>query len=302
MLGGIIEIASDQRSLAVHRGLLQIRDNDQVLGHYPIDDITAVILTGHQQRLSKNVMIRLAEVGAVIVVCGRNFHPISMLLPTHGHHRQQQRIAWQIKLSIPLKKRLWQKIIQQKIQHQAEVLSWQSNKQAITEKLQALAGRVKSGDPDNQEAYAAQLYWKAMFGADFRRQREEAGINAMLNYGYAIMRAAIARSIAAAGLISALGIYHQNQRNPFCLVDDLMEPYRPLVDDLVLQLYQSDGDKFTPQLKRQLASLLTHDLKNKDGEVSPVFQTMHQLVHSLVLSYQHKKMALIYPNIQRVML
>jgi CRISPR-associated protein Cas1 len=161
-----------------------------------------------------------------------------MMLPLDAHHVQTERHRAQVEASLPVKKRIWQAIISAKIAQQGHVLQHFTGDH---DGLTPMARRVRSGDPDNLEAQAAQRYWPRLFGKDFRRDREADGVNALLNYGYAVIRAAIARAVVAAGLIPSLGVFHRNRANPFCLADDLLEAYRPFVDWRAKLLVNENG-------------------------------------------------------------
>jgi CRISPR-associated protein Cas1 len=178
-----------------------------------------------------------------------------MMLPLDAHHVQTQRHLAQVEASVPVKKRIWQALVSAKIAQQGAVLLHFTGQHGG---LLPLSKRVRSGDPDNLEAQAAQRYWPLLFGKDFRRDRDEEGINAMLNYGYAVVRAAVARSIVASGLIPSLGVFHSNRSNPFCLADDLFEPYRPYVDWRVrLLVNESAGQRISLDDKPVRAALLS---------------------------------------------
>jgi CRISPR-associated protein Cas1 len=178
-----------------------------------------------------------------------------MMLPLDAHHVQTERHRAQVEASLPVKKRVWQSLISAKIAQQGAVLIHFTGGHGG---LLPLAKRVRSGDPDNLEAQAAQRYWPLLFGKDFRRDRNEESINALLNYGYAVVRAAVARSVVASGLIPSLGVFHSNRSNPFCLADDLFEPYRPFVDWRVrLLLTEAAGERLSLDDKAVRASLLS---------------------------------------------
>src|SRR3990167_1818385 len=230
MIGGIVEVAEPDRYISVHRGFLKVSDENTELGRVPLDDITALILSAPQVTITKNLMVELAERKAVIVTCGRNWHPISITLPFAAHFEAAGILHDQIAAGEPLKKRLWQTIVKAKIAHQATVLDRHHPGHPKLAELAVLERRVKSGDPDNMEAQAARHYWPALMGKGFRRDRDMADVNAYLNYGYTVLRAAAARAVCAAGLHPALGLHHCARLNPFALVDDIMEPFRPLID------------------------------------------------------------------------
>jgi CRISPR-associated protein Cas1 len=193
----------------------------------PIEDIGVIVIDDATATYTQAVFLELMAAGATVMVSGRDHLPAGMMLPLDAHHVLTERHRAQIEVGEPRRKRLWRALVQAKIGQQARVLV-----EFLGEDrgLAAMSRQVKSGDAGNLEAQAAQRYWPLLFGKDFRRDRQSEGVNALLNYGYAIVRAAIARSVVASGLIPSLGVFHKNRANPFCLADDLLEPYRPIVD------------------------------------------------------------------------
>jgi CRISP-associated protein Cas1 len=204
----------------------------------PIEDLGVVIVDDARATYTQAVFLELLAAGATVMVTGRDHLPAGMMLPLSAHHVQTERHRAQVEANLPTKKRIWQALIAAKIAQQGAVLD---NFTGHHGGLLPLAKRVRSGDPDNLEAQAAQRYWPGLFGKDFRRDRRPDGINAALNYGYAAMRAAIARAVVASGLIPSLGVFHSNRSNPFCLADDLLGPYRPYVDWRVRLLVNETG-------------------------------------------------------------
>jgi CRISP-associated protein Cas1 len=257
----VIEIQNDGHYLNLDRGFLVVSKGDERAAQIPVEDIGVLILTSKNGGISFNLMNRLLDDGAMIIVCGATYHPAALLWPVVHHHQQKNRIHLQINASKPLEKRIWQQVVKAKVQFQAEVLYHYTMKD---EGLPELARFVKSGDPDNIEAQAARRYWQSLFGDDFRRNPDIGGANALLNYGYAVLRAAVARAIAGAGLNPALGIHHHNESNPFCLVDDLMEPYRPLVDFQVKRMHADGISELSPEIKKRLAGILSLELRMQD--------------------------------------
>lgn len=280
MLGRIVEIADDNRHLSVLRGFLLVapRERDrQELGRVPLDDIAAVIANAHGITCTQNLLLSLAERGVPFVLCGANHNAAGMLLSIDGHHLQAKRFDAQIASSLPTRKRLWAEIIRAKIRHQAAVLLAVGSPHIP---LQALVGRVRSGDTGNVEAQAARRYWGLLFGPDFRRDQQLDGVNALLNYGYTVLRAATARAIVAAGLHPTLGLHHANEGNAMRLADDLMEPFRPLVDLQVRRLSDAGHAMVSAEVKRALVSLLYQDVKTTAG-MSPVLQCINRVATSL---------------------
>jgi CRISPR-associated protein Cas1 len=227
MLRKTVEFATAGTRLSVALRQLVIERPGLPRATLPIEDLGVVVVDDVTATYTQAVFIELLAAGATVLVTGRDHLPLGMMLPLDAHHVQTERHLAQIAAGVPLRKRLWQALVAAKITQQAAVLQHATG---ASQGLLHLATRVRSGDPDNLEAQAAQRYWPALFGQDFRRDRDAEGINALLNYGYAVVRAAIARAIVAAGLIPSLGVFHRNRANPFCLADDLLEPYRPFVD------------------------------------------------------------------------
>lgn len=296
MRWNILEIAQNGRYLKLYRGFLLVMDDHEELGRVIIDELNCLILSADQATLSKQVMIKLAEHGIPIVTCGTNYHPISITLPYSVHHQSNKVIHLQINASQPLKKRLWQQLVKTKIFHQYQVLEY-CDPALSSEILQVkrLSEKVRSGDPENLEAQASRVYWQSLMGSSFRRRPKSSDIeNSALNYGYAILRAACARAIVAAGLNPSLGLHHQNINNPFCLADDLMEIYRPLVD-LSIQTMELE-EVLSPHDKAALAKILQADIKLND-EVTTVNTSMQKLAQSLVQSFEHKEVNLQIPEL-----
>lgn len=289
----VIEIAEEERVLSLSRGFLVVSDGTGgEVGRVPLDDVQAVIVSAPRGMLSKPVMTALTDRGATIVLGGANYHPAAMLLPIAGHHETAGVQIDQIEASKPLCKRLWQGLIRAKIEAQAWALARAGPTTPDPRKAAMVAGhlveaskRVKSGDPDNVEAQAAKDYWPALMGSDFRRDTGRPGVNAHLNYGYAVLRAAVARAVVAAGLNPALGVHHRSRVNPFCLVDDLMEPFRPLVDEAVHRLGSAGGGEVCVESKRALAAILDRDLETEAG-ASPVRVCAQRLAQSLAQSFR----------------
>ena len=288
----VIEIAETDRHLALYRGFLEVKTDHKTIGRVPLDDIEAVILTAPDTSLSRPIMVALAERSISVLVCGKNFHPIASLQPLPQHGESAGTLHDQIKASLPLKKRLWQCMIRSKIEFQHAVLSTLERDANITKKLRNMVALVRSGDPMNLEAQAARAYWKALFGAQFRRDPDLSGLNARLNYGYAIVRASTARALCASGLQPSLGISHVSRRNAFALADDLMEPFRSCVDLLVADL-ECKGELCAEE-KAELARVLHLDLDSPRG-LSTLSTCLVRAAQTLVDSFQHGEVRLELP-------
>lgn len=233
MIRKTVEIATAGTRLSIAHRQLVIERPEHERRTLPCEDIGVLVVDHPQVSYTHPVFTTLLDEGAAIVLCGANHLPAGLLLPFDAHGTQTERHRAQTEAGDGVKNRAWQLIVSAKLRQQAAVLSHFAAGDAG---LSEIARRVRSGDPDNLEALGAQRYWPRLFGADFRRFRDGPPPNNLLNYGYAIVRAAMARAIAAAGLIPTLGVHHRNRGNPFCLADDLMEPYRPYVDWRVKQM------------------------------------------------------------------
>lgn len=281
MLGRILEIAQDGRRLSVERGFLVIRDHEQELGRVPLDDLAAVIGNAHGLTYTNNVLVALAERNVPLVVIAANHTPVAFLWPVDGHHEQAGRMDAQLDASLPLKKRLWSQVVKAKLQQQAAVMEACGESAAL---IAALIRKVRVGDPDNIEAQAARRYWSRVMGEGFTRNQDGDGINALLNYGYTILRSATARAVLAAGLHPSLGLYHRNRQNPMRLVDDLMEPYRPVMDWQVRELHSQGASSVTPEAKRELAHTLYLDMDTEAGR-TPLLVCVQKLAVSLAQAF-----------------
>lgn len=279
MLNRVLEIAEENRYLSLKRGFIVIQQGNEELGSVPLDDIAVLLLSAQGVTLTKNVINALSEKGCITVFCGKNYTPVSMVLPIASHTYFTKIIKTQINASELLRKRVWQKIVIQKIKNQALSLQF-CGKDTNVVLLENISKTVKSGDPDNREAYAARMYWKVLFGDTFTRDKDGGDdINTLLNYGYAIMRACMARAICSHGLIPSLGIHHDNNLNQFCLADDLFEIYRPIVDTFVYKLIEKGETELKPETKKILASLLKVKVHTSEGE-SQVVQSMQYMASS----------------------
>ncbi|MGH8540385.1 MAG: type II CRISPR-associated endonuclease Cas1 [Stenotrophobium sp.] len=277
MLGRIIEIAQDGRRLSVDRGFLVIQDQEEELARIPLDDIAAVIGNAHGLTYTNNVLVALAERNVPLVITAANHTPVAFLWPLDSHHEQSGRMDAQLDASLPLKKRLWAQIVKAKLQQQAAVMDACGESPAL---ITALIPKIRVGDPDNIEAQAARRYWSRVMGEGFTRDQDGDGINALLNYAYAILRSATARAVLAAGLHPSLGLHHSNRQNAMRLVDDLMEPYRPVMDWRVRQLHQDGTNSVTPEAKRNLVHTLYFDMDTESGR-TPLMVCVQKLAVSL---------------------
>lgn len=278
----IVDIATDGLHLSLYRGFLMVEQDGDEVGRIALDDVHAVVVHA-RVTWSSTIVSALAERGAPIVFCGGNHMPVAVTLPLEGHYAQGARMQAQWNASRPLAKQLWRRIVSAKIAMQGSLLEARAIDGAAA--FPHMAARVKSGDPDNVEAQAARRYWPLLMGPDFRRDRSEDGANALLNYGYAILRASCARAIIAAGLHPTIGIHHANRGNAFALADDLIEPFRPLVDALVVALEEQGVRILTPAIKRLFARLIAVYLRH-DGETSPVSVVALKLAQTIATCFE----------------
>ncbi len=294
MIRKTVEFSTPGTRLSVANSQLVIERLDLPKATLPIEDLGVVIVDDIQATYTQSVFLSLLEAGATVLVTGHDHLPVGMMLPLDAHHIQTERHRAQVGASKPTSKRAWQEIVQAKIRQQAAVLSHFTDSHGG---LTAMARRVRSGDPENLEAQAAQRYWPRLFGKDFRRDRSAGGVNALLNYGYAVVRAAIARAVVAVGLIPSLGVHHRHRSNPFCLADDLLEPYRPYVDWRVRQLTEDEGEP-VPDLsirknRAELLALLNETIL-VGGRKEPLLLALHTSAVSLcqVLTGGEQKLSL----------
>jgi CRISP-associated protein Cas1 len=263
----------------------------------PIEDIGIVILDNPRILVGQALLSSLLE-NNVAVLCTDSSHmPAGMFLNMNGHSEMAERHGLQIEASIPLKKNLWQQTVQQKILNQAAMLR---NYDQPYQELIVMAGEVKSGDIENKEGHAAAFYWRRLFDPEmgFKRGRFEEGPNKLLNYGYAVLRAVVARSLCGSGLLCSIGIHHRNKYNPFCLADDIMEPYRPYVDKVVCEIVDSQVDysELTPDLKRILLQIPAMDV-HLEGETSPLMVAMQRTTASLARCFEGTTRKIVYPQL-----
>ena len=261
----------------------------------PIEDIGLLILDNRQITITQALLAKLLANNTAVITCDDTHHPTGMLLSLDGHSLQSQKFKSQIEASVPLKKQLWQQTIEIKIKNQAAMLAFRREENKI---LLKLAENVKSGDSENCEATAATYYWKKLFPEElnFRRERYGPPPNNLLNYGYAILRAMMARSLVASGLLPTLGIHHRNQYNAYCLADDIMEPYRPFVDYVVFQLVRNNGRflEMSPSMKKSLLEIPAMDVL-LEGKKSPMMNAVQRTTASLAKCFEGTSRKILYP-------
>jgi CRISPR-associated protein Cas1 len=281
MVGRMVEIATDGRHLSIQRGFLTIREHGDEVGRIPLDDIAAVIASAHGLTYSNNVLVQLSQRGIPMLLCGPNHMPTAIVWPVDAHHIQTGRMNAQVAASLPLKKRLWAQLVRAKILAQSATLAAVG---APHNGFFLLSRKVRSGDPSNVEAEAARRYWPLLMGTQFRRDKDGGGINGMLNYGYAVLRAGVARAVMGAGLHPSFGLMHSNASNPMVLIDDLMEPFRPHVDREVFRLVKAGAQEVDKDTKAALARIMVIDLPSIAG-MSPLMVCAERLALSLVRAF-----------------
>lgn len=261
----------------------------------PIEDIGFMVIESMQITLSMPLITELMDNNVAVIFCNAKHHPQSMLLNMEGNHQQTEVYRQQVAASEPLKKNLWKQTVVAKIGNQAKLL----HKLGIdSNPLPYLAKQVKSGDTDNREGMAARLYWKKLFGENFIRDRNGDWPNAPLNYGYVVLRAAVARALTGSGLLPSFGIFHSNRYNAFCLADDIMEPYRPFVDLCVYNIYQKYPDLLIveKEIKAELLQVLSSDVGMKK-QTRPLMVAITHTTASLVACFSGTKKQIEYPLI-----
>lgn len=277
MSGRIVELSQNGRSLHLERGFLAVREDGDNVGRIPIDDVDAVLATAQGVSWSNKALAALAARGVPVSILGSDFSPVAALLPLQGHHDQGRRMRAQADAARPTRKRLWAELVKAKIGAQADALERAG---FDVMRLKTLRAEVRSGDPENREALAAQWYWPRMLGEDFRRDRTTGPANAMLNYGYAVLRAGAARAIVAAGLHPALSLHHISDGDSLALADDVMEPFRPAIDLVVRTLTEEGADKMTVEVKKDLVGVLAADVETAAGR-TPIGHALVRICQSL---------------------
>ena len=266
----------------------------------PIEDIGVVVLDNRRITITQGLLEALLENNCAVITCDNHSLPVGLMLPLYGNSTQNERFRYQLDASQPLRKQLWQQTIKAKIENQAAVLSACSG--MPIKNMKRWADDVRSGDPDNAEGHAAAYYWRYFFNnitglENFTRNREGMAPNNLLNYGYAILRAVVARALVTSGLLPTLGIHHHNRYNAYCLADDIMEPYRPYVDELVFAIVKEQGVdnlQLTTTLKAQLLSIPTLDVVI-GGKRSPLMVAATQTTASLYKCFSGELRRIAYP-------
>jgi CRISPR-associated protein Cas1 len=292
MIKRIVEISNPSYLHLKHKQLLIDQDHELV-AQIPIEDIGALVLEHSAISITQPLIIECQKYNVAIIFCDEKHLPYSTILPiAEGNTLHQKILKTQINITEPTRKRLWKQIIIQKINNQAGTLKRFNKPHA---RLDKLATEVKSGDSTNCEGLAAQYYWKSLFGSDFIRDQNADGINAVLNYGYTIIRAMVARNICASGLHPSIGLFHHNQYNALCLADDLMEPFRPWIDSIAYELHQANPNiNITIESKTPFLNLISNIVQYEHKKM-PMMVSMHYLMASLKRNFIKEVSTLTYP-------
>lgn len=292
----ILDFSETPARLSVRHQCLVVQPRDRDPMTMPLAEVAVVVVAHPQVHYTHAVLAGIAENGGIFVTCGADRLPVGMLLPLDAHFTQVERFTAQAGASKPLKKRLWQQIVRAKVTAQARLLE---ELHGSDFGLARLAPQVRSGDPSNIEARAARRYWQLVFAdAEFRRGRDLPDQNRLLNYGYAVLRAIVARAICGAGLHPALGVHHHNRYSTYPLADDLMEPLRPVIDRAVVEFVQEHGEApaLTPEMKRSLLGGLTQRFRFA-GEERTLFDAAGRAAASLADCFMGKSRRLQLPEI-----
>lgn len=287
-------ILIENKSRVTTKNLQLVIKNDYRESTIPIEDIGFIVIDNPEIYISITALNLLIENNCAVIICGKTHLPNGLFLNLNSHHIQQELFKNQIQASVPLKKKLWQQTVIEKIKNQGILL------EKITQsknKFDYLATKVLSGDTSNMEGVAANFYWKSFFKEDFKRERFGNYPNNFLNYGYAILRAATARSLSGSGLLNTLGIHHKSKYNAFALADDIMEPFRPVVDEAVYTIMQHyDEQELNTEIKSVLLQILTRTVYFKD-EKSPLMVALQKTASSLQQCFTGERKKIKYPKL-----
>jgi len=295
MTDRILDLSESAARLSVRDGLLVVARDGQDPATIPLAEVAVLVVSHPQVSYTHAVLASLVAQGGAFVTCDPRHLPVGMLLPVDAHYVQAERFALQARASLPVRKRLWREIVRAKVRHQGRLLA---DLYGHDHGLNALAMETKSGDPANVEAQASRRYWPALFADPaWRRDRDAEDGNRLLNYGYAILRAAVARAICAAGLHPSLGLHHHNRYDSFCLADDLMEPLRPIVDRAVVAIVRAAGTD-APLDRRTKAAILQAVTGRAEiqGESRTLFEVASIMASSVVAVFEKRGKHLVLPE------
>jgi len=300
MIKRVIEVSHARTHLSIQLGQLLVRREGREQGRIPCEDIGVLLVHHSGVTYTHAVFTELLAAGAAVVLCGHDHHPTGLLLPVESNTLQAERFREQVNASKPLKKRLWKQIVQAKIGHQAHNVRDETR---TYQALKRLRTQVRSGDPANIEARAARLYWRAFLqGVNFRRDPDGAWPNNLLNYGYMVLRAAVARALCSAGLLPTLGVHHRNRYNAFCLADDLIEPFRGFVEARVRGIVEAHGtegtfERLDQTTKACLLKVLYQEVRI-GGFSGPLMVGLHRTAASLVRCFAREQRYLELPQFE----
>lgn len=293
MIRRTIEVSGHDVSLAVRLGQIVVSRGGEVVGQVPAEDVGVLIVDTPSAHYTHGALLALLQQGAVVVLCDGKHTPAAIVAPLEGHHLQSERLRAQVEASLPVRKRLWQELVVAKIRHQARL----HGDEETRARLLALADKVRSGDPDNVESQAAQVHWRRWLPpeAKFRRDRRGEPPNNLLNYGYMALRATVARALVAAGLHPSLALRHQNRYNAYGLADDVMEPFRPLVDAKARELFLAGQVEITRETKAALLGVLTATVRVGEEE-GPLQVGLERMAVSLARNLAGEEKRLVVPE------
>jgi len=276
---------------------LPLKFKENSIHKVPVEDIGIVVLDHQQITVTQGLLAALLENNVAVIACNDTHHPEGMFLPLDVHHIQQERFKFQVEASVPLKKQLWQQTIMAKVRNQANLLQKTGKDSG---RLISLLNKIRSGDPENIEGQASYYYWHHLFPDElnFSRKRDGEAPNNILNYGYAILRGITARSLVGSGLLPTLGIHHSNKYNAFCLADDIMEPYRPYVDEIVVSIVtrHNDLNELSKEIKKEILGICSIDVHFGD-EHSPLMIGMQRTTASLAQCFEGERKKILYPEL-----
>ncbi|MFH1422587.1 MAG: type II CRISPR-associated endonuclease Cas1 [Planctomycetota bacterium] len=297
MTNRMIDLSDEPAHLSVRNSLLIIERKDKDEVTLPLADLAVLVVSHPRVSFTHAVLSGIAVAGGSLITCDEKHMPVAMIMPLTGHHLQAERFSRQANVTLPIRKKLWQQIVREKIKAQAKLLD---ELRGNDNGLSALVSRVKSGDPANVEAQASRRYWQALFpDSGFRRDRDREDQNRHLNYGYAVLRAIVARAVCSSGLHPSLGLHHHNRYDAFCLADDIMEPFRPVIDSVVARMVDLYGNLY-PLDKTSKAAIL-ESLTGRfiiNGESRTLFDIVSRTTSSLANIFAGENDKLIFPDAQ----
>ncbi|HEY8747295.1 MAG TPA: type II CRISPR-associated endonuclease Cas1 [Tepidisphaeraceae bacterium] len=291
MIKRTIDISEGPTRLSIELDQLVLTRERQEIGRVPCEDLGVLLVDHHSTTYTHAVFTRLAACGTCVVLCGANHLPVALVLPMEANELTARRVRAQAAAPRPLCKRLWRQIVRRKVRLQAENLP---KGHPVHVRLLEMAKEVKSGDVTNVEGQAARFYWPAMMGEEFRRDPEGLPPNNLLNYGYMVMRAAVARAIVAAGLHPSFGLQHRHRNNTFALADDLVEVLRPRVDQVVLALCREGSGFVDREAKQKILGIMTEEVRVGD-QAGPLMVQLHRVGASLVRCYDREQKRIELP-------